>query len=677
MALTRWLRRFALGLLIASQVAQLHAQGGLAADGWSGQVQCELRVQTPGYQDVQTQTWVLSGSAPIARNNFRDYPATWTVSGNGSRTPLPGVPGGGGSTDTWTRSGTDANAYLTIFEPVGTRNLRIAPGQIPVRASAGLAVTTEVRVPGGATTPISSSTADADEWRFPYLDAVPNGGTMSGSRTQVRAALVGWRQPAGAPVTETCAWSFTQGGAAPASALLSRTTVPSRVPGTLRGGTAVDSPAAGTSGTPTGAVPPVTVTAGTFDPALAIPPLATLPTSSPPTAPPAPPPAAPLTGPQASVDLFTYFVNQGNDSSTRFWPPNSFATYTVKALNSGSGAASGAVLTIRSSGGLSNAAVTCQASGGAQCPAGLTFAALGQGIAIPSLPTDSGVTIGIAAAVTGVPGSNVIMSTAIASPPSARDAYSNDNADTVTYVIASPSVDRGVNLTRTLPSGGARTVAPEVGRRDPSFSAATCTLPGPVTNPPEPHVAGVNLTWAHINGATYTLSRTDLGIVSPAPLTAALYPSTLAFWHSTPLYHHVTYEYVVVAQYGGGCGQSRISVVPPRPWVPNMRAELGIPIPAMGHHFVKISWAVDAERYGDNYGFMLLGPGYGEGEDWPWGCGRTDNRLGCQPWLWDDHVTAPPGTHTWIVAPYWETANGRMIDVSSGGRVTLTVPPVQ
>jgi hypothetical protein len=33
-----------------------------------------------------------------------------------------------------------------------------------------------------------------------------------------------------------------------------------------------------------------------------------------------------------------------------------------------------------------------------------------------------------------------------------------------------------------------------------------------------------------------------------------------------------------------------------------------------------------------------------------------------------------PGTSTWIVAPYWETENGRAIDVNTGARVTRTVP---
>jgi hypothetical protein len=307
MDLTRLLSGFALGMLIASQVTRLHAQGGLAADGWSGQVQCVLRAQTPGYEDVQTHTWVLSGAAPIARANFRDYPATWTVSGNGSRTPLPGLPGGAGgaSTDTWTRSGSDANAYLTIFEPIGTRNLRIAPGQIPLRASAGLAVTTAVRVPGGATTPISSSSFDADEWRFPYIDTTPAAGTMSGSRTQMRTALVGWRQPSGAPVTETCTWNFTKGGAAPASGTISRAP-PNRLRGTLSVDAGAGSPAPDASPPAATATAPPTMTAGVLTPTLALPPAATAD---------APTPASSTTGPAEGAATAAAPVRQSSAGS--------------------------------------------------------------------------------------------------------------------------------------------------------------------------------------------------------------------------------------------------------------------------------------------------------------------------------------------------------------------------
>jgi hypothetical protein len=34
----------------------------------------------------------------------------------------------------------------------------------------------------------------------------------------------------------------------------------------------------------------------------------------------------------------------------------------------------------------------------------------------------------------------------------------------------------------------------------------------------------------------------------------------------------------------------------------------------------------------------------------------------------------PAGTHTWVVTAFWDIPGGRVMDVSTGARVTATVP---
>lgn len=169
------------------------------ADAWSGQVQCVTTVDAAGYQDTQTQTWSLSG-AVNPRNDFRDYTATWTVTGSGSREPrsLRGVAADAG--ESWTRIGSDPTASLTVYVPVGTKTIRIAPGQKPMRIPKGLRVASD------------AMPHDIEEWRFLPID-IPDGSglaSLMGSRTQTRTDLVGWRQPAGTQVTETCTWNLTK-----------------------------------------------------------------------------------------------------------------------------------------------------------------------------------------------------------------------------------------------------------------------------------------------------------------------------------------------------------------------------------------------------------------------------------------------------------------------------------
>ena len=194
--------RAALALLLAAATG---ASAQTAADGWSGRVECVLSARGIGYQDDQTHTWVLSGP-PVARNDVRVYPAAWTASGRGSRTPIAARAAGAGAGDSWTHGGSNPGSSITLFVPVNTTTIRIAAGQRAVKAVAGLKGT-------GAEGAFSG---DLDEWRFQYID-VPNGAvqtSLSGSRTQTRGDQIGWRPPPGSTVTETCSWNLTKSGSA-------------------------------------------------------------------------------------------------------------------------------------------------------------------------------------------------------------------------------------------------------------------------------------------------------------------------------------------------------------------------------------------------------------------------------------------------------------------------------
>jgi hypothetical protein len=182
------------------------------ADGWSGQMQCVIVADAPsaGYRDEQTQTWVVTGP-PTPRADFRDYPVTWTVTGSGHRTPPPGA-SAAATADTWTRTGT-ANGTITLFVPVGTKTLRIAAGQKPLKAVGGLSGATTGLANARAAVAAVPFGADVDEWRFQYVDVADALAqtSLNGARTNTRSDLVAWRQPAGAAVTETCTWNLAKG----------------------------------------------------------------------------------------------------------------------------------------------------------------------------------------------------------------------------------------------------------------------------------------------------------------------------------------------------------------------------------------------------------------------------------------------------------------------------------
>src|SRR6476619_5968498 len=49
---------------------------------WTGQVQCQLAVQTNDYVHQEVQTWTITGPSTLS-GSLPIYPATWSVSGQG------------------------------------------------------------------------------------------------------------------------------------------------------------------------------------------------------------------------------------------------------------------------------------------------------------------------------------------------------------------------------------------------------------------------------------------------------------------------------------------------------------------------------------------------------------------------------------------------------------------
>jgi hypothetical protein len=135
------------------------------------------------------------------------------------------------------------------------------------------------------------------------------------------------------------------------------------------------------------------------------------------------------------------------------------------------------------------------------------------------------------------------------------------------------------------------------------------------------------------------------------------------------MYHHQTYRYTVTAEYGGGCGSSVVALVPTRPVGPTAY------VSQRPGGYVELYWEMHGALgtpEARSTGALAFGPGLpAEGYEQDW--------RDCEPNLNGYRICvrdlfAPSGDNTWIVVPYWETENGRMIDVSSGSRVTAKVP---
>ena len=200
--------------ILSSVVAEPGStQTRTAADGpWAGWAQCQRTAQGQGYANQQTHTWVLTGTTPTAEGAFRLYPATWTVTGQGSRQRVMGD--GRTVVEQWTTAGPPRPAPISVWirgpmrrsasppdtPSCGARGRSPEPAS-PVRRRARR----RIRPRRSATTCTNGPSRRSRT--FPPR-ARPSG--SPGPRPSNGSIAPG--QPPGTSLTEACSWRFVQGG---------------------------------------------------------------------------------------------------------------------------------------------------------------------------------------------------------------------------------------------------------------------------------------------------------------------------------------------------------------------------------------------------------------------------------------------------------------------------------
>ena len=191
-----------------------------------------------------------------------------------------------------------------------------------------------------------------------------------------------------------------------------------------------------------------------------------------------------------------------------------------------------------------------------------------------------------------------------------------------------------------------------------------CTLRGPekasgLTNYATPGAA--YLDWSAVAGATsYTVSRSDLGVVTSPPLSTA----NTSFVHKAILPHPRTYVYTITATYRQGCGSTNITLTSQPPATPLVSHRIEN---ASGG--VTLSWSWPSyptpHQLRDFTGILVTGPALPP-------AGREIRNLG----VGGDHTYiegVPAGSRTWTLKAYWDAPGGRVMD-NTGRTITVMVP---
>lgn len=249
------LRVLVVQLLIAAGVSVSHdgavmAQAPTAVPIWTGSIRCDIDIKGPGYVNHQTHTWTLTGAVPPG-GGLLDYPATWSVSGEGSL--LPTTPNNASAT--WKTQGSAAGVRLGIFVRADRQVVVLARhGQLNVPNG-----TTGVRLGAPPATPVPIA-ATVSEWRpFPTIVDAAASTHITGRSVTPATERLDALQPAGSQGQASCSWDLAQMG----SSAVSSATVPPASAGANPAGGAPASARAAVGGTGPAAAGPARGNAGT------------------------------------------------------------------------------------------------------------------------------------------------------------------------------------------------------------------------------------------------------------------------------------------------------------------------------------------------------------------------------------------------------------------------------
>ena len=203
----------ALSIALASLVlaASTAAQTSPADGPWTGQVVCQLNLQSQGYTRQETQTWTITnGASKAGPGAGRLFPATWVVTGTGS---VQKTQNGQTFTAQWTTNVPPSNGSISVFVRASDGQLIFRQGHSQMRNDLSLRGMRQAFWNGQQQQPAAVA-HPTWEWVLPWMQADPNDPSPSGTFSVTAEALPAeLNNPPDLSRIATCNWHFSRGGA--------------------------------------------------------------------------------------------------------------------------------------------------------------------------------------------------------------------------------------------------------------------------------------------------------------------------------------------------------------------------------------------------------------------------------------------------------------------------------
>src|SRR5882757_158012 len=193
--------------IVVAVLAAGTALPAYAQASWSGQIQCQLTIQSADYAHQEVQTWQLTTDPPTLNGAMPVYSANWSVTGQGTtQKTLPTQ----ALAAEWKTSAPPTQVVFAIFKRASDQRLVVKRYTPAVYVAAAVVGARRVAAPGAAAA-ASPFQLPVWEWPLPVIDDAGNSTDVSGSATTMIAATSTPMQPGGPSSPANCVWHFTYG----------------------------------------------------------------------------------------------------------------------------------------------------------------------------------------------------------------------------------------------------------------------------------------------------------------------------------------------------------------------------------------------------------------------------------------------------------------------------------
>lgn len=202
-----WTRRL---LLVALLAVKLSRPAFPQGEVWSGQAQCQVRVQASGYEHQEIQTWTLAGGTPTQQGVMQVYAGTWSSTGQGQLAKMQGTQALAAQ---WSTKTAEVSGPIAMFVRGYDHRLVIKSWHSQLLSRSATQLARQFGAPGSVPAN-DSAVSDVYEWQFPVVEDAEGSINVAGTGTVVVGGSYLPQHSAASSEIANCSWHFQKGSPA-------------------------------------------------------------------------------------------------------------------------------------------------------------------------------------------------------------------------------------------------------------------------------------------------------------------------------------------------------------------------------------------------------------------------------------------------------------------------------